>query len=324
MSSKINLTSEQLELVKELAKKGETKVNIATAVGCSRTVIYRILKEFDIQLAESNRNKKGSKKTWTIEQENKLKELYGSEEYSLIDIAVYFNTSLKTITNKGKELNLVKKRALEITKGDVEYYQNNIETKSISEMAKERRLDEYGVTKKLQLLGLKEGAVKYKNRKMPEGEEFWKDYINPRLTNAEIGDKWNLNSKTVGKWRRQDFGKNFRTKVNRFISMSSPERKIAKILDELNMTYFFQENIEDERVDFYLGFNLIVEVNGRYYHSLDRAIKKDKEKLSKLQKAVYCVIVICDDELDNINAIKKNILTHYSKAIQAQVDAVLG
>ena len=319
MSSKINLTSEQLELVKELAK-----VNIATAVGCSRTVIYRILKEFDIQLAESNRNKKGSKKTWTIEQENKLKELYGSEEYSLIDIAVYFNTSLKTITNKGKELNLVKKRALEITKGDVEYYQNNIETKSISEMAKERRLDEYGVTKKLQLLGLKEGAVKYKNRKMPEGEEFWKDYINPRLTNAEIGDKWNLNSKTVGKWRRQDFGKNFRTKVNRFISMSSPERKIAKILDELNMTYFFQENIEDERVDFYLGFNLIVEVNGRYYHSLDRAIKKDKEKLSKLQKAGYCVIVIWDDELDNINAIKKNILTHYSKAIQAQVDAVLG
>lgn len=324
MPKKIDLTMEQINTIKELALKGDTKVNIAKAIGRNRSVVDRALKEYDIKLNPSSTNKKGKKFNWDKNKESELTKMYNSKDYSLIDIAFYFNTSLKTITNKGKELNLTKVESSEITKGDIEYYHSNIDKKSIKEMAKERRLTEYGVMKKLQLLGLKEGAVKYSNRNMPEGEEFWQDYINPKMTHAEVADKWNLQRSTVGKWRRQDFGKNFKTKVNRYIKTSGPERKFMKILDELNLTYFFQELIENERVDFYLGLNLIVEINGRYYHSLERTIKKDKQKLETLKAAGYEVIVIWDDELDDINAIKKIILTQYKKALDAQINAVLG
>ena len=324
MPGKINLTIEQINTIKELAAKGDTKVNIAKAIERNRSVVDRALKEYDIKLNPSPMNKKGKKIDWNKDKESELIEMYNSKDYSLIDIAFHFNTSLKTITNKGKEFNLTKVESSEITKGDIIYYQANVDKKAIEDMAKERRLTEYGVMKKLKLLGLKEGAVKYSNRNMPEGEKFWEDYINPKMTHAEVADKWNIQRSTVSKWRRQDFGKNFKTKVNRYIKTSGPERQFMKILDELKLTYFFQELIENERVDFYLGLNLIVEINGRYYHSLERAIEKDKQKLDALKSAGYEVIVIWDDELDNINAIKEIILTQYKKALNAQINAVLG
>lgn len=324
MPGKIELTLEQINTIKDLASKGDTKVNIAKAIGRNRSVVDRALKEYDIELVQSSTNKKGKKFDWNKDKESKLIEMYNSKDYSLIDIAFYFNTSLKTITNKGHELNLTKVESSAITKGDIEYYQANVDKKSIEEMAKERRLTEYGVMKKLQLLGLKEGAVKYANRTMPEGEEFWNDYINPRMTHAEVAEKWNLNRGTVGKWRRQDFGKTFRTKINRFITKSGPERQFAKILEELELTYFFQEIIENERVDFYLGLKLIIEIQSRYYHSLERAVKKDEDKIKTLESAGYKIITIWDDELDDVDAIKRTILTHYKKALDAQINAVLG
>ena len=324
MPAKIELTAEQIQTIKDLAAKGETRVNIAKAIGRNRSVVTRALKEFDIELVQSNTNKKGKKFKWTKEKEEELIQMYNSKDYSLIDIAFYFNTSLKTITNKGQELNLKKVTSSEITKGDIEYYQANHSIKTIEEMAKERRLSEFGVTKKLQLLGLRHGVVKYANRSMPEGEEFWNDYINVRMSNAEVADKWNLNRTTVGKWRRQDFGSNFKTKINRQLQMSVPEKQFSRILDELNMTYFFQENIEGYRIDFYLGMNIIVEINGRYYHSLEKTIRKDKKKNEDLSKAGYTVITIWDDEMEDIQNIKQIILTHYKKALEAQIDAVLG
>ena len=93
MPAKIILTDTQIEIIKKLAMEGETKVNIAKAINRNRSVVDRVLKEFDIKLKPTSKNKKGKKFIWTKEKELKLQQLYKSKDYSLIDIANYFETS---------------------------------------------------------------------------------------------------------------------------------------------------------------------------------------------------------------------------------------
>ena len=318
MPGKIFFNKSQIELIRKMAFEGETKVNMAKAINRNRSVVDRILKEYNIPLMPSKCNKKGKKFEWTEERITLLKEMYNSDSYNLIDIANKLGTSYKTVSAKATKLKLKKVRAREITDGDIEYFNKYYKVKTIEQMCEDRRISEFGVNKKLKLLGLKNGPVKYANRNMPENDDFWKDYINPRMSGAEIADKWNLNRTTVNKWRRQDFGKHYGNKINRYVQTSGPERQFIEILNELNLTYFFQVFIAEERVDFYLGLKLIVEINGNYWHEKEKIIKKDKQKRETLEKAGFTVLTIWEDELKDKEKIKKKIIKCYKKALNMQ------
>lgn len=316
MPSKIIFSKEQISLISQFAKEGKTRSEISKILNVNRATITRAFKEFDISLLENSLNKKGKPYIWTNNKIIELKNMYLSKDFNLIDIANFFECSTKTIISKAKELNISKIESLEITQGDISYFRSNYNVKTIEEMAQDRRLKEYGVMKKLQKIGLLiNKPVKYSNRNMPETQDFWNDYINPNMSHTDIGRKYGIDRTTIGKWRRKDFGKDFKVMINTWLHKSEPEILFEEILEELNMTFIYQKNICDYRCDYYLGFNIIVEINGCYWHSSEKAIERDSKKLSILKKSNYNVIVIWDNEIYNKEKIKKDILTQYRKAV---------
>lgn len=315
MPSKIIFSEKQLSLITKSANEGKTITEISNSLNVNRATIVRVLKEFKIELKKTSVNQRGKKYEWIDYKIKELKNMYSSKNYNLLDIATYFECSLKTITNKARELNLQKIESIEITQGDIKYFKDNFNLKTVEQMSEERRLKEYGVIKKLFKIGLISKPPKYSNRNMPESEDFWKDYINPNMSHTDVGRKHGIDRTTIGKWRRKDFGDDFKVMINTWLHKSDPEIVFEKILDSLGMTFAYQKKICNWRCDYYLGFKVIVEINGRYWHSLEKAIKRDFKKKKELEKAGYILIVIWDDELGNIEKIKEKIITQYRKAV---------
>lgn len=319
MPSKIIFSKEQILNIKELANNGLTRTEIAKKMNVNRTTIARVFKEFNIELTKTSLNKKGKKYEWTDSKIKELITMCNSKEYNLLDIATHFECSLKTITNKTSELNISKKESIEITKGDIKYFKDNYETKTIEEMSKERRLNEYGIMKKLFKIGLNTKPPKYSNRNMPSTVDFWNDYINPNMSHTDVGRKYGIDRTTIGKWRRKDFGNDFKVMINTWLHKSDPEIVFEDILNELDMTFEYQKKILGWRCDYYLGFKIVIEINGRYWHSKEAAIVRDNKKKNDIENAGYTFITIWDDELDNIEKIKKDIITQYRKAVMHNV-----
>lgn len=319
MPSKIIFSKEQISNIKDLASQGATRTEIAKKMNISRATIERVFKDYNIELIKTSNNQKGKKYEWTELKIKELISMYNSKEYNLLDISTHFKCSLKTITNKASDLKISKKESIEITKGDIEYFKNNYQIKTVEEMAKERRLNEYGVLKKLFKLGLSTKPPKYSNRNMPSTIDFWNDYINPNMSHTDVGRKHGIDRTTIGKWRRKDFGNDFKTMINTWLHKSEPELIFEDILNKLDMTFEYQKKILGWRCDYYLGFKTVVEINGRYWHSKEDAVIRDNKKKNELENEGYTLITIWDDELNDHEKIEQIIITQYRKAVMYNV-----
>lgn len=309
MATKFVPTEDQLFNIRKMAEDGQTRSVIASYLKVDRCVLPRLFRDYDIVLIDSSINKKGRKYEWDKEKEEQLKMLYASKEYNLIDVATYFDCSLKTVTNKAVEMKLSKVPSIEITPGEVEYFKRYHKEKSIEEMAKERRMQQYGVMYRLNKIGLTDKPPIYVNRTMPTTEEFWSDYINPNMSHTDVGRKYGIDRTTIGKWRRQDFGEEFKVMINTWLHKSEPEIIFEEILEDLGLAFHYQKKIAEWRCDYFLGFNLVVEINGTYWHSTEKAKIRDEKKYKDLKDAGYTVLVIWDKELHSIEKIKEKLLS---------------
>lgn len=107
---------------------------------------------------------------------------------------------------------------------------------------------------------------------------------------------------------------------------SKPEHVIAAILDELQIQYIRQHpifNIDDAYpCDFYIRkYNLIIEVDGIYWHNFPHGTEKDQRRNIQLVNAGYNLLRIWETEVVNakntiVNFIKK--LTMPSPAVVAE------
>ena len=79
---------------------------------------------------------------------------------------------------------------------------------------------------------------------------------------------------------------------------SSAERKMAALLDEMNVEYEEQVKIEGHRVDFLVDGRLIVESNGDWFHRLDKWKPNDRKKLGKWKKAGVPVVGVWESRID--------------------------
>lgn len=90
-----------------------------------------------------------------------------------------------------------------------------------------------------------------------------------------------------------------------------PERKLKEILDQLQINYihgFPVWNIEHGYVaDFFIEkYNLILEVDGKYWHNYPNGNEMDKIRSNELQSKDYNVIRVWEDEFD-INSIRQKL-----------------
>ena len=80
--------------------------------------------------------------------------------------------------------------------------------------------------------------------------------------------------------------------VDTYRCMSTPEIILKDILEELELSYLYEHKIGKYKVDFYLGFKLVIEVQGDYWHSLEKTKEQDRMKKEYLENLGYTVLYI--------------------------------
>lgn len=100
-----------------------------------------------------------------------------------------------------------------------------------------------------------------------------------------------------------------------FISPTKPEKRIMQILKNLKVDYIFQYRPKDFSMiyDLYISiFNLLIEFDGIYWHSLEEVKRKDKEKTQYAKDNNYNLLRMNEYDLyifqDIILKLKKGYL----------------
>ena len=143
---------------------------------------------------------------------------------------------------------------------------------------------------------------------MPESEEFRVDLGNPSFSNQYIGRKYNFSPVSVKKWREKIFGTK-ENMVNTYLNKSTAEMDFEDILKEMGLAFIYQYKVKKWKVDYSLGFNLLVEVNGEYWHKkLENVKEKDKRKRKEIEDEGYNLLTVWEKELKNKKKVKEKVL----------------
>ena len=83
--------------------------------------------------------------------------------------------------------------------------------------------------------------------------------------------------------------------------ISKPERELAKILDDMNINYMQQVRVENKCFDFFIpDRNLLIEVDGRYWHNLPDNKENDEYKNKLAKSKGYKLLRFWEDEIENV------------------------
>lgn len=315
MPKKFIPTEKQLEYIKQLAKDGETLSAIAIYIDKDRCCVKRLLSEYQIVLTPSKKNKTGKKYDWNSYKLRNLIDMYNSSDFSISDISEILGTSEHTISSKAKELGIKKVPKKFFSDIELAYLKENAGKITLKEMSNHLNKNDWVIGKKLTEMGI---SIRIgKKILMPETEEFKNDIGNPQLSNVDIGRKYEVSGSMVSKWRKELFG-DFKNMINTWLHKSSAEIEFESILEELDIVAEYQKKINNWKIDFYLGFKVIVEIQGGYWHDeVEKVIEKDIRKFSDLRNDGYIVIAILDEELKNRESVKEKVLSTFIRAVSA-------
>jgi len=129
---------------------------------------------------------------------------------------------------------------------------------------------------------------------IPHTEEAENLMRNPYLSHVKIADKYGCTPEAVAK-RRQLLG----VTVRKNVSPTRLEDAIAKILDDLDLVYVYEKQIEKWSIDFYLGCKHCIDVHGTWAHSKQQVIERDERKVNWLQENGYRYLVVKESEMDS-------------------------
>lgn len=324
MPARKEFTKSDISAVKMMAKMGYTIVDMAKELNVNRSVIYRLIKENDIEMTMNSKNKVGKKYDWTPEKIEKLKQMYASDEYSLEDIYTFFQTSESTIVKKAKDLQIKKTPKAFFSKEILEYLEKNNNVLTTTEMAVHLKMNPWTVVKQLKKMGIynKEknnqlalkksrnsiGSNWYKKEIYFKSPEFVLDLGNPMYSHTYIARKYDLAVSAVKKWRIEKYG-SWKGMVDTYLCKSSSEMEFEEILEELKLSYLYEYIVKDWKIDYYLGFNLLIEIQGSHWHDeLEKVIEKDKRKFEDLENSGYTVVQFWDYEIKDEKEKVKSIL----------------
>lgn len=147
--------------------------------------------------------------------------------------------------------------------------------------------------------------------------EFLSDLDNPTLTAPDIvekyKDKYGVSESRIWQLRKQ---RRIKLQVDTIHRVSTSESKVKEILDELDVAYIQEKAVGKYHIDFYLGFKLCLEVQGRYWHSKSERKATDIRKKDYLSRLGYKVVYVWDNELEKAKEIIKTALQEQGLPIQ--------
>lgn len=316
MAEKKIFTKEQMKVAQEIASAGGTRQQITDYLKVNRAVVDRLLREGTIILTPSRKNTQGQKYEWTPEKIERLKEMYASDRYSLEDIMDELGTGEGSLVRKARELGIKKVRKAFWQPEDDQYLRDNItKVKTVKELAEAMNLTEDTICDRLKFLGIYEQRPIKMRASLIRDElfanpDFMAQFENPTYSHERIGRIWGISGCTVNKWRRQKFG-SWQTLNDTYRGKTTAEMDFENILRELDLAYLYEHKIGKWKIDYYLGHHIVAEVQGEYWHSLDKTIKTDAKKKKYLESKGYMVLYILEEELHSEagrKAIKERIL----------------
>lgn len=89
--------------------------------------------------------------------------------------------------------------------------------------------------------------------------------------------------------------------------MSKPEAWVGKLLDDMGLKYVSQFVVEDFSWDFMICDNVLIDVQGDYWHSKPGRMQRDERKFHVAVKNNYRVCYIWEHELQNEDLIRNRI-----------------
>lgn len=213
-----------------------------------------------------------------------------------------------------KKFNIPKSKYKNIPVGLINEFEEDLFSLNIPDIQKKWNVGNYTILKARENLSLK-GV--YKNSYLHK-DEYILDLSNPCLKHNDIANKWGVSISTVCR-NRKILGYGFWPQTTR----TKLETKLASILEELDLGFTEQKKILKYTVDFYLGNKLIIDIHGRWVHSLEESIKRDSEKEKILKTNEYIYVVIWEEELQNENLLKDKILFYYEESFKKRFGVAL-
>lgn len=324
---KKELTNEEINKLKDMVENKIQYKDIAKVLNISKGLVPVLIERYNIN----------TDKEYTVEEEYKniICEMY-NKGFSIRDIGHMTNKLKKSISQmlKDEGIEIHQHRRIEILEEEKLYYINeiikiqnryyslneefcvdeinyireNINKISVEEIAKNinRFNDEiiFIINKyKIGITDLSYGNI----FNLPFGQDFEKDLCNPELTHTTVGRKYGISPTTIKKWRNVRYG-DFKTRVNIWMNKTSIEIAMEKILDELDIIYQYQKEIDKYKFDYYLGRKCIIEMQGDYWHSIEKNIKSDINKKAFCDKNKYKILYVWENELKDIESVKSKVL----------------
>ena len=324
------LNMQDLNIIKHMIKEKKPLSEIASVVKRDKTILKNILeKQYGI-IIDYNKNK-GKKFIWGRERLAKLKEMYNSPYCTIRDIAEYFGCSEGPVVQQAKLMGLEKK-ATHIgrtntfgvfSEEDQKWIKSYMDSAvshpnrpvSLFEMAKHLNAPMYSVA-----LYLKKQPYIYQTAEkqliIPEYDEFQSDFKNPYISHIAMAEKYGVSSATIANARKREFGKDWRLKRDTWVTKSSAEKDFEAILHEMNLAFLFQFNVDKWRFDYNLGFKLLIEVQGTYWHSTTKKKEIDARKKQFAETLGYVVLQIKEEDITKNKDMVKSIIR---KNLQQQI-----
>ena len=261
-----------------------------------------------LKIKKSKRVKKGTY-IWTDERISFLKKCYEENTMTIKQIASKLGTTSSIVSKKAKKLGLKKDvkavYADILTTEDKLFILENYPTLTITQLSEELQYDK-GTIQKFLRLNDKKRWTKEDQLTLIDG--FEDDIKNPAYSTAYLSRKYNVSEYIIYKIRKKRFP-DFKSMVDTFLCKTTAELNLEEILNELDLTFFYEYKINKWKVDYYLGQKNIIEVYGTYWHNKEDVKNRDERKNNELKELGYNIIIIKEEELKDKDKIKNQILT---------------
>lgn len=325
------LTVEELNAIRQMMTNKIAFSDIAKAVHHAPGQLKKILEEQYGIYQDYNQNK-GKKLVWGRDRLEKLRQMYESPLWSLNDIAMYFGCSVYPIQQQAKKMGISKVPCMNTSSQDfypkvigeenkkwiidqVKAANKGRRSVDIEMLAKHVHTNIYGIAEFLSSQNIFY-CLGYNQIIVPGYKEFQDDFKNPHISNMAISEKYGASPCTVAKARKQKLGKHWKTVRSTQCERSQAEIHFESILDELDFPIEPQRKIGKYWFDYNLGFHLLIEVQGVYWHSRPETKEKDERKRKFAESKGYTVLYVKEEDIDdNREKVKEFVKEALHKAV---------
>lgn len=330
-SKKFCLSAEDIENVKEKLKNNITIKELSIEYNVNRNTFSEYLKSIGVVNAPSITNAEVENsiiemhkdyltlnqihEITAVDTEN-INKIIDKSGINITDARKYKIHSRQDYKYKEiviKHINLFyNKNNLEITVEDIEFCINNIYKIPFLEIVKMLNKD-YKTLKKILILILGRDCFSFDKMYNSEfKDELLDDMSITKFSHSQLGMKYGVIGNTISTWRKKVYGDNFKTHYDTRLSKSTLELKFELILNSLKIAYVPQYRIGNYKYDYYLGHDILVELQGSIYHNKD-----EKEKHDIVITRGFSLIIVDEKDIDS-KYTKQKILKIYLENIKKQ------